>query len=124
MLKQIVFVALGGASGSVLRFLITVMTAKFYWGVFPLATLLANITGCLLIGVFAGFANGYFDVNSNLRLLLITGFCGGYTTFSAFAFENLNLIQYQHYVVAAIYTLLSVFLGFLAVWIGLQLSSS
>lgn len=83
-----------------------------------MATFTVNVLGCLLIGLFMGIFTQNFQFNQNLKLLLITGFCGGYTTFSAFAIENFTLIQNQNYGTALIYILASVVVGILAVVMG------
>lgn len=124
MLKQIFFVGLGGGVGSILRYLVSYFTAKYYAGTFPVATFFINVTGCLIIGILAGFFSSHFSFNDNLKLLLITGFCGGYTTFSTFALENLNLLQYNHTLIMLLYVFLSVILGIIAVWLGLNTGSS
>lgn len=118
MLKSILLVGLGGGMGSILRYLISIWTVKYNFGVFPMATFTVNVLGCLLIGLFMGIFTQNFQFNQNLKLLLITGFCGGYTTFSAFAIENFTLIQNQNYGTALIYILASVVVGILAVVMG------
>jgi CrcB protein len=116
MLKQLLLVGVGGAAGSMLRFLTSILTSRFYNGAFPLATLIINIVGCFLIGlVMAKFAGAE---NNQLRLLLVTGFCGGYTTFSAFSYENITLFNTGNALLAITYMAASIFGGILAVWLG------
>jgi CrcB protein len=122
MVKQFLLVGLGGALGSMFRYATSLLTAKYYSNAFPLATFITNVLGCLLIGVFIG----YFSKNSNqtLQFLLITGFCGGYTTFSTFSAENIALWQSQNYLTLIGYTLGSIIIGCFAVGLGLILSKS
>lgn len=122
MLKQILLVGLGGGVGSILRYLTSVLTQKYNTGLFPLATFTVNIIGCLLIGLLIGVLGSNIQGNQNLRLLFVTGFCGGYTTFSAFAVENFTLLQDQHYGTAALYIGASVVGGLIAVWLGYMLT--
>ena len=91
MLKSILLVGVGGAAGSMLRYLTALLVNRYANSHFPWATFTVNILGCFLIGLLFGLLDKQQVANQNIRLLLITGFCGGYTTFSAFSIENLNL---------------------------------
>ena len=122
MLKTILYIAFGGAIGSVLRFLTSLLVAKFWQNHFPLATFLTNVVGCFLIGIFIGFLAKNNLTDSHLKWFLITGFCGGFTTFSAFGLENINLFQSNNSFLAFTYIASSIIIGLFAVWLGLFLS--
>lgn len=109
---------MGGAAGSVARYLVALGINKFYNASFPLATFAVNITGCFLIGLFSGWLNRMQPGNETVRLLLVTGFCGGFTTFSAFANENFLLLKFNAFLVSMIAVTASVAGGIAAVWLG------
>ena len=115
-LRNILLVALGGALGSVCRYLIS----KLSLGTFPWGTLTVNILGSLLIGLLTGLMlRG--SVSPEMKLLLVTGFCGGFTTFSTFANENLALLQSGKIGMFIAYALASFVLGVAACFAGLYL---
>lgn len=121
MIKQILLVGLGGGIGSILRFLASMLALRYYSNSFPLATLTVNVVGCFFIGILFGLLGQNNQINQSLKLLFITGFCGGYTTFSAFAYENFSLLQSNSYWTAAIYIIVSIFIGLFAVWLGMSI---
>jgi CrcB protein len=122
MIKNILIVFIGGGTGSVFRYISSLITHKYFTGIFPLATFLVNITGCLIIGLVTGLYLKNSMSNPDVRLLLVAGFCGGFTTFSAFAQENINLIQTDQLPTAILYTIISVTAGLAFVWLGLSIT--
>jgi CrcB protein len=118
-MKQILLVFIGGGFGSVLRFIIGKYLNQSS-GI-PYGTFAANILGSLLIGIILGLAAKNNTLSQNQTLLLSTGFCGGFTTFSTFAYENANFLKTGDFTSFAIYTIASFVIGFLAVFLGLYL---
>ncbi len=117
-MKSIFYIFIGGGLGSVARYLVSNYTQKL-WNInaFPFGTFIVNITGCFIIGMLSAY---FLKVDNSLKFLLITGFCGGYTTFSTFSAENYSLWQNGHFGVMAAYIILSVLIGLLAVFLGFQ----
>jgi CrcB protein len=127
MAKLLLFIALGGAVGSVARFLLTLWIQPVKPGAplstFPVGTLVVNVTGCLAIGILhAIFYGGPQDAAARpeLRAFLMIGVLGGYTTFSSFGRETLNMVGNNQLGAAAAYVLLSNVLGLGAVWAGMR----
>ena len=121
-MKSFLLVFLGGGLGSSLRYLVSI-TMNQYSKVLPFGTFTVNMLGCLLIGLILGYAQRENTLTSNQTLLLATGFCGGFTTFSAFANENLELIKNGELFNFTVYTIGSVLIGILAVFIGFYLTN-
>lgn len=112
-----IFVGVGGFIGSVLRYLVGLIPVKPQSG-FPVKTLAINVAGALLISVIAALAARNKDLNPQLILMLKVGVCGGFTTFSTFAYEAYDLMQGGQPLCALAYVLASVVLGVLAVFAG------
>lgn len=120
MLKQFILVFLGGGVGSSLRFIFGKFLNSTENGI-PYGTFAANILGSLLIGIILGIASKNDALTSNQTLLLATGFCGGFTTFSTFAYENHVFLKSGDFTSFTIYTIASFVIGFLAVFFGIYL---
>ena len=121
-MKSFLLVFLGGGLGSSFRYLFA-SAMNQYSNVLPFGTFTVNILGCLLIGLILGYAQKENTLTPNQTLLLATGFCGGFTTFSAFANENLELIKNGELFNFSVYTIGSVLIGILAVFIGFYLTN-
>jgi len=117
MIKEILLVGAGSAIGGILRFLVYRGVALISNYPFPLATFLVNFSGSFIIGyLYSIFLKQ--GLSGSLLLLLTTGICGGYTTFSAFTYENIMLIKNGHATLSVIYILSSVLLGIGAAALG------
>jgi CrcB protein len=118
MIKTILLVGFGGFIGSVARYFISKLNIYFDFLAIPFGTLTVNILGSFLIGFLTGISDKSVILSADLRLLLMVGICGGFTTFSAFTNENLMLMHNGQILSLFLYTGLSIFLGFIAVYLG------
>ena len=118
MFKTLLIIGLGSFCGVIFRFLLTRFVQNHFLAAFPFGTMVVNIVGCFLIGIFyALFERGNL-LNTDLRLFLTGGLCGGFTTFSTFMNENFVLLREQNYLYFMSYTVLSIVLGLTAVYVG------
>ncbi len=120
-MRALVLVFVGGGVGSIARFLLGKWLNNIENAI-PYGTMLANILGSLFIGIILGYTAKNSSFSSNYTLLLATGFCGGFTTFSTFAYENHLLLKSGDYFSFLPYVLLSLFLGIVAVFLGVYLA--
>lgn len=122
-MKQLLYIGIGGFIGSILRFLVARLNLSVQLFSIPVGTLIVNLLGSMIIGFLAGVASKSELMSPNLRLFLMVGICGGFTTFSSFTLENMTLLQNGQYVSAIIYILSSLILGLVAVITGYFLSN-
>lgn len=119
-MKNIILVFLGGGFGSSLRYLLGKYLNNANTGI-PYGTFTANLLGSLIIGIILGLAAKNNTLSQSHTILLATGFCGGFTTFSSFIYENHVFLKSGDFLSFAVYTITSFILGFLAVFSGLYL---
>ncbi len=117
-MKQILLVFIGGGTGSIARYLISKYLNSTATGI-PYGTFTANVLGSLLIGIILGLALKNNVISQNTVAFLATGFCGGFTTFSTFAYENHILLKSGDFVNFFIYAIGSFVIGFLFVFLGM-----
>lgn len=118
MFTNLCLVGIGGAAGCILRYLCQRWLNP---GAFPYGTLLVNVAGSFVIGLLMGWFSRHW--NEQLRLLLVSGFCGGFTTFSSFAYENVELLSGERWMSFVVYTAISVAAGITVAFLGYKLSS-
>lgn len=119
---KIVFIAAGGATGAVARYLVNISPLANVFGKFPLPTFLVNVSGSFLIGFLLILLTDKYDINDNLRMAVIVGFIGAFTTFSTFEMEIYGLIREKLLLTAFLYLLLSVVVGFFGLAAGVLLA--
>ncbi|WP_333594418.1 fluoride efflux transporter CrcB [Anaerospora hongkongensis] len=116
---EIILVAVGGGIGATTRYLTSNWAAARFGAEFPMGTLLVNVVGCFIIGVFMALTTERLSVSPYWRLFIAVGFLGGLTTFSSFSYETLRLLQ-EADIMRAFYNVgLNVMVGFLATWLGM-----
>lgn len=120
MLKNILLVGAGSFFGGALRYIVSLLVK--YTGGFPWATFTVNLLGCLLIGVLWGIFSRCANASQQLVLFLSVGFCGGFTTFSTFSKESLQLIQSGNWLYFSLYVAGSILLGLLLIAVGYQIA--
>ena len=123
MVKTILLVGIGGFVGSVARYFVSKLNLSIDILSIPIGTLTVNIVGSYVIGLLTGISEKSELLTPDLRLLLMVGICGGFTTFSSFTNENLMLMQNGQIFSLLMYTGLSVMLGFVAVYLGFSTSN-
>lgn len=122
-MKLLLWIGAGGFIGSISRYLLSRFFVSYAQISFPLGTFIVNILGCLLFGVFFGLGERMQWFSSEIRLFLMVGFCGSFTTFSTFAAESLQLIRDGLWLNFALYAAISLFAGIIFTWLGMQLVS-
>jgi CrcB protein len=117
-------IALGGAAGSLMRYLVSGWVQRGFGPAFPWGTFVVNLTGCFAMGLLAGLFQHRFLAGSEIRLLLLVGLLGGYTTFSTFTLETLRLVQDGSLAAAAMNGMGSPLLALAGTWLGDLLARS
>jgi fluoride exporter len=121
-LQKYLFIAVGGALGSLARFWVGSMVANRFGTKFPYGTFVINMTACLIVGFSLVFLERRAEVNVAWRFFIPIGFVGAYSTFSTFEWETFSSLQTGAFFLAAVYVALSFFLGLVAVWFGVLIA--
>ena len=116
------YIAAGSAIGGVFRYLAGGLAQRLLDTTFPIGTLLINVTGSLLLGIFVRYGLETHTITPEMRAFLTVGFCGGYTTFSSFSYETAALLEDGEWTRAALYVIGSVILSLLGMFLGFVLA--
>ncbi len=120
-IQKLLLVGIGGFFGSAARFALARFVDERASKIIPFGTLTVNIVGCFILGIVYGLLLRKLEFSDTVRLLLGVGFCGGFTTFSAFALENMTFLEQKNFGSSLLYISASVVLGIVAVWGGFSL---
>jgi CrcB protein len=118
-MRFVIIIGMGGFLGTISRYLSSQIIIKLLPGTFPFGTMSINICGCLLIGIFYALSEKGNILTPEWRMFLTTGFCGGFTTFSTFSYENVTLLQDGEHLFAFLYSFFSIFIGIAATFLGI-----
>ncbi len=118
MYRYLIYVIIGSSIGGAARYLSQGFVQKNFPSYIPLSTLAVNVIGSFIIGIIYALAEKN-KVSAEVRILIATGFCGGFTTFSSFAFENVKLLQDGEFFNTILYIMLSLVIGLVAVYLGI-----
>lgn len=121
-MERFIYVSLGAIVGANARYLIGLWAAERFGVSFPYGTMIVNITGCFLIGVFNGLGEIGLAISPNLRLLFTVGFLGAYTTFSSFGYESVSLLRVGGFLTASLNIAINVVVGLAAVVLGIYVA--
>lgn len=120
---KVVCLVLGGSIGTLCRYIVNGVAVRYFSGGLPAGTLVVNLIGCLLVGFVIALPEERLLINDQMKILIVVGFLGAFTTFSTFMLEIANLIQNGHTLKAGVYTAVSIVVGFILVRIGIWLGS-
>lgn len=121
-MKELIYIAAGGAAGTVLRYAVSKFITSFSGKLFPWGTLTVNLLGCLIAGLIIGWLMRH-NISEAIRLALIIGFCGGFTTFSSLSVESLNLLRQGYISLFFLYSGISIAGGLALVYAGILITS-
>src|SRR6266542_2063720 len=119
MFRSLLYIGIGSFIGGVCRYLCQQFVKNNYPSSIPLGTLIVNIVGCFIIGLVYELSSKGNLLSTDMRLFLATGICGGFTTFSSFAYENVSMVLEGEFYYPLLYVLISIIIGFCAVHVGI-----